>query len=166
MRACVAGGGEAAQSSGASSRMLGRPPVRVSPRERRPPPDSALDPMAHAEKAAVESAFTLMITSGLDGDPKSSATVASVGTPSGEVGSADITTQMPTSAWPIFPPKAVFCSTHDTLFDPAEKIEVSAHGKAASTDQPAPMTHEQGVGSTAWARPFKISAAIRGVFIN
>jgi hypothetical protein len=88
---CMAGGGEAAQSSGASSRMLGRPPVRVSPRERLPLPDRPLEPMAHAEKAAVESALTFMMTSGLEGDPKSSATVASVGTPSGERGSAHIT---------------------------------------------------------------------------
>jgi hypothetical protein len=44
--------------------------------------------MAQAAKAAVESALTLMITSGLGGDARSSCMVASVGTPSGDVGSA------------------------------------------------------------------------------
>lgn len=84
----MAGGGDAEQSSGASSRMHGRPPVIVSPNDRRPPQPAEPPPMAHAENAAVESALTLMMTSGLGGEPKSSATVASVGTPSGELVSA------------------------------------------------------------------------------
>ena len=83
----MAGGGDAEQSSGASSKMHGRPPVIVSPSDRRPPQPLEL-PMAHAENAAVESALTFMMTSGLGGEPNSSATVASVGTPSGELGSA------------------------------------------------------------------------------
>lgn len=87
---CMQGGGEPPRSSGASSMMQGRPPVSVSPSERRPPPPPPAEPppIAHAENAAVESALTLMMTSGLAGEPKSRATVASVGTPSGDVGSA------------------------------------------------------------------------------
>ena len=71
--------------------MLGSPcmrlPVMVSPRDMRgarPPPP----PMAQAENAAVESALTLMITSGLAGEARSSCVVTSVGTPSGDMGSA------------------------------------------------------------------------------
>lgn len=45
-------------------------------------------PMAHAEKAAVLSALTLMITSGLSGGAAPQCTVASAATPSGDAGSA------------------------------------------------------------------------------